>query len=657
MQLTQVRVENFKCVEDSTPFKVGPITCLVGKNESGKTALLDALYRFNPVVETEAEFLRLEYPRRHWSEYKERADRQPDNVLTTTWRMDEADRQAIDEVLGTGTFTQDTVQITKGYGTACVWPDLTLDEPKSIGHFIRSANLYNEEKERVQAAQTIPDLVASLKGIDTPSERESALLQQLEQVFGTESVTTILTKLLMTRLPKFVYFADYHRLPGQIFITDLLQRKTQNAASLSTSDRIFLALLELAGTNPEEINDTNEFEALIAELEAVENRISAEIFDYWSQNKHLKVKFSFDAGRSNDPAPFNAGWVFRTRIANSRHGVSVSFDDRSTGFVWFFSFLVWFSQLRKNYGDNLYVLMDEPGLSLHGTAQRDLLRYFNERVVPQSPVIYTTHSPFMIDPENLLSVRTVEDVLDRDEPKGTKVGDEVLSTDRDTIFPLQAALCYDVSQTLFVGKYPLLVEGPSDLLYLKWFARQLRLRERTYLDPRWTISVAGGIDKMASFVTLFRGKGLNTAIFCDFHSGDKKKVERLRARQILSDGHVFTADAYTSTTEADIEDVMGTTVYVALVNKTYALDDGCAVRASPSSGRVLARVEAHFGALAPNSPEFDHYEPAVYLTEHVADAESADALPDKVSALERFERLFRDLNALMNRIDGEPRWD
>src|SRR5207249_3158808 len=121
-----------------------------------------------------------------------------------------------------------------------------------------------------------------------------------------------------------------------------------------------------------------------------------------------------------------------------------------------------------------------------------------EKLVPHSQVIYTTHSPFMVDPDNLLAVRTVEDVTENSQVVGTKVGDDVLSTDADTVFPLQAALGYDITQTLFVGKHPLLVEGPSDLLYLKWFSRQLKIRNRTPLDPRWTISPCGGIDKMGS---------------------------------------------------------------------------------------------------------------------------------------------------------------
>ena len=652
MKLRKVCVKNFKCVEDSMPFKVGPITCLVGKNESGKTALLQALYRLNPVVEAEAKFVALEYPRRRWSEYKERAKDNPDNVLTTNWAVEEADHLAVEEVLGPGMFTQETVTIKKGYGNTCLWPDLVVNEEKVVEHFIDTAGLHTEEADRLRPAQDIQALRAALDKIEAPSEREKKMAQLIKKVFGSNTAKTTAVNLLEKRLPKFVYFANYDRLPGQISITDLLRRKTQDPTSLTMCDLIFLALLDLAGTKPDEINNMTEFEALTAELEAVENRISAEIFRYWSQNKHLKVKFKFDAGRPGDPEPFNTGWVFRTRIENSRHGVSVSFDDRSTGFVWFFSFLVWFSQLKKHYGDDLFVLLDEPGLSLHGKAQGDLLRYFNERIVPQSPIIYTTHSPFMIDPENLLSARTVEDVMEKGEPKGTKVGDDILSTDRDTIFPLQAALCYDISQTLFIGKHPLLVEGPSDLLYLKWFSRQLRLRGRVQLDSRWTISVAGGIDKMASFVTLFGGKGLDTAVFSDFHFGDKQKVERLRALKVLQGGRVLAANTYTDKTEADIEDMIGRSLYVELVNKTYDLYGPNALKESAQSGRVITEVEKHFGTLPLDLPQFNHYDPAVYLTQNVVDSNAADALPSMDAALDRFEQLFKELNAL---VTGHPR--
>ncbi len=131
------------------------------------------------------------------------------------------------------------------------------------------------------------------------------------------------------------------------------------------------------------------------------NQISKEIFTYWTQNKHLDFSLRFDQARPADAAPFNSGYIFRARIDNRRHKTDTNFDERSSGFVWFFSFLVWFSQLKKQYGKKLIILLDEPGLTLHARAQHDLLRYIRERLQPNYQVLYTTHSPFMVDPDNL----------------------------------------------------------------------------------------------------------------------------------------------------------------------------------------------------------------------------------------------------------------
>ena len=63
MRLRAVRVREFKSVWDSNDFQVGDVTCLVGKNEAGKTAILQALYRLNPIIEADAKFdVTLDYP-------------------------------------------------------------------------------------------------------------------------------------------------------------------------------------------------------------------------------------------------------------------------------------------------------------------------------------------------------------------------------------------------------------------------------------------------------------------------------------------------------------------------------------------------------------------------------------------------------------------
>src|SRR5262249_3692122 len=144
-------------------------------------------------------------------------------------------------------------------------------------------------------------------------------------------------------------------------------------------------------------------------------------------------------------------------------------------------------------------------------------------------VIYTTHSPFMIQAGRLDRVRTVEDV----DNHGTKVGSDVLLTDAATVFPLQAALGYDLAQTLFVGPNCLLVEGPSDLLYLPLPSQALAGKGRTPLDERWVITPVGGASNLVTFVSLLGSNQLNVAVLMD-----SSRAEQQRVRNLLSAGRL-----------------------------------------------------------------------------------------------------------------------
>jgi predicted ATP-dependent endonuclease of OLD family len=309
---------------------------------------------------------------------------------------------------------------------------------------------------------------------------------------------------------------------------------------------------------------------------------------------------------------------------------------------------VLFSQIKKNYGSKVILLLDEPGLSLHAKAQEDLLRYFKEKLVSHHQVIYTTHSPFMVPADNLLAARTVEDVVKRDdkgnviEILGTKVSDNVLTVDRETLFPLQGALGYEITQTLFIGKNSLLVEGPSDLLYLKAYSDHLASLGRTSLKNAWTITPVGGVDKVTAFMSLLYGNKVNVAIFTDFATGQKKKIDDLKRSKLLSEAQVFTANNYTGTGEADIEDLIGRDGYITLVIKAYNLSN--LTLADKPSSRVVKDVEDAFRTLPVDSPEFDHYRPSSFLVENPGVLKS---LPNYQEALDRFEKLFSDLNALL----------
>jgi hypothetical protein len=645
MKLVRAHVQNYRSVEDSTEFRIdGGTTCLVGKNESGKTALLTALYRLNPVIAADTSFDRQhDYPRRYLANYEERhADADADAIVVRTWwTLDDAELEEARVLLGREAITGNELLVEKGYNNQAKW-SLQIDEPAVVEHLIDTSNLSDQDKDAVRG-----DTIAGLKEMlsTPPGETQPAraeLLARIDREFPNGSVSAAAQKLLP--LPQLMLFSQYQRLQGQVSLESI--QRAKGSSSLDNDDQVFLALCDLAGTTVEKVSDLTTFEGLVSRFEAASNKLTNEIFAYWSQNRFLTVQFRLDHGQAGDPPPFNTGRVFRTRIHNKLHQVTVPFDDRSAGFVWFFSFLALFSQVKKR-NPHVILLLDEPGQTLHAKAQGDLLRYFAEKLAPHHQVIYTTHSPFMVPSESLGTVRTVEDVVDHrdhDNPivHGTKVGSDVLSTDRDTIFPLQSALGYEITQSLFVGKDTLLVEGPSDLLYLKAFSSELHQSGRISLDPRWTICPVGGIDKVAAFMSLFVGNGLHVAVLTDFATGQKKKVDHLRRLELLRAVHVFTADAYAGQAEADVEDLLGPEVYSALVGAWAS----AIVPVASAGTRCVKFTEDHF-KMTPSLPEFDHYAPAAYLIEHTQSV-LARVPPEVVAAaLDRFERLFVALNALL----------
>lgn len=248
----------------------------------------------------------------------------------------------------------------------------------------------------------------------------------------------------------------------------------------------------------------------------------------------------------------------------------------------------------------------------------------------------------MIDPDNLLSARTVEDIEINGKILGTKVGDRVLSRDPDTISPLQRALDYEITQTLFVGRSTLLVEGPSDLVYLKWFSHQLKAAGRTELDYRWVICPVGGVDRIPGFAALFKGNRLNLVGLVDVAKGSKKKIEN--ASTALGDDRLLQVAKYAGQEEADIEDVLGRDFYVALVNAAYDLTAQQRVpnaKPSDAASRTVIEVENHMRTIGVNVAEFDHYAPAKWLFDN---DDEGKKLPEFDDAMSRMEQLIKDIN-------------
>lgn len=653
MKLTNVRVTNFRSIEDSEGFDIGQVACLVGKNEAGKSALLSALAALNPHPLTPAKFDKeRDYPRRYLTQYEERHPKDsPAVAITTEWELDADEIAEIEESFGKGCLPS-TVQISRSYGkevAITVNPKLEVVLP----HLYEAYGLTEEEIATLAECKSSTAVSEALK----EKEVSGGLADLKEWLSANGSVTGWIQTYVRGKLPKFMYVSSYDRMDGAVRL-DLLQQLSADQLNTSANQgkKLFLEFLQYAGISLEKVTNQQTFESYNAVLQSASNRITDQILEYWTQNPDLSVEVTVDRGMPGDAAPFNEGMVARARIFNSLHRVDTPFSERSAGFVWFFSFLVKFAQVQKA-GEPVILLLDEPGLTLHGKAQADLMKFFEEKLAPHHQVIYSTHSPFMVPAHNLAAVRVVQDIVQisrggRRTPIGTKVRDDVLTNDPDTLFPLQAALGYELTQSLFVGENTLLVEGPGDILYIQALSDALRRLKRAGLDDRWTMCPAGGIDKVRPFATLFAGNELNTAVLSDQAVGDRKKVEDLRKAEILKAGQFHTIAELLDVPEADIEDLFEPALFVDIVNATYELTGKHKLtvdklNAAATTPRLVKKTEAYFNVLPANMPTFNHFTPAAWLVRHTEMLDHAK--PEVAKTLDTAEKVFKVFNDLLQK--------
>ncbi len=694
MKLTAVRISDFRSIRDTDWFDIGHVTCLVGKNEAGKTAVLQALYRLNPIVEKDACFdVTDDYPRTDVEDYLqgiENCTKEPATVVQAKLELDDEEVEQVCAEFGPDSLSKREIILSRGYPAepqkkSPLIFDLPVEEAKAFTHLLERFAIPGDLAEALRSeCATVSELQMALQNraaastqaaqaarksaqqIEDADEKAEALAkaEALDESPKTKGLRDFLAPIvkagglrehiweqLSERVPRFLYFDEYYQLRGHDNVQQLKERKTKN--TLNPSDHPLLGLIELARLDLDKLLAPQRTQELKNKLQGASNHLSKQILKYWSQNKHLRMEFDVRPALPGDPVDMRTGVNIWGEVFDSKHLVSTGLASRSRGFVWFFSFLAWYSSVKKR-GERIVLLLDEPGLSLHGRAQADLLRYFDAEIASNEDhqLIYTTHSPFMVDPEHFDRVRIVQDLsIDADEElppdqTGARVFTEVLDASDDSLFPLQGALGYEVHQTLFVGPSCLVVEGVSDLIYLQVASGQLSENGREGLDMRWTIVPAGGLDKVSTFAALVGAqKGLRVATLVDQQKKDRQTVENLYKRKLLKKSHVLTYANFVAAGEADVEDMFDRAFYLDLVNAAYAQNLQFPITEAalpPGSPRIVARLEKYFetNPLKGNR-SFSHYAPARAL------ANLGSAIPE--ATLERFEKAFAQLNRLLTK--------
>ena len=629
MKIISFQVKTFRNIVDSNPIKVDPsVTCMVGKNEAGKSALLEALYLLNPAYGEKFNHDE-QYPRWLIARDRKAGDLSKHSPIKATFNLDAKDIAAVVDVLGEGVLADKTLTIKRNYGNERVW-EFKYDGTKAIQNLIAGfpstiAQIFTNATTLEQIKET---LATEKKANDNTPDRLSDL-NDVSKVIKDRGLETVgiyerILNILAARLPVFFRFSKYSTLPGRVDFQKISASKEEGPAQSEL--QTVRALLQLAGTDLNQLGN-NDYELRKGELEAVQIDLTRQVFEYWKQNPYLEVLIDVDKETVNQPNGHTAvARYLDIRLRDKRTGYSNNFSQRSSGFQWFFSFLAAFSEFENK--ESPIVLLDEPALTLHGKAQGDFLRFINERLAPSSPTIYTTHSPFMID--KLERVRVVED---DGPPRGATSTDEVLARDPDSLFPLQAALGYDIAQNLFVGPHNLVVEGSSDFIYLTIMSILCAQSGRNKLDDRWRVLPAGGATNIPTFVSLV-GPHLDITVLADSDTKGMQRVMNMITQNLLKGHRLIMANVATGSKEADIEDLFSEGDYLKLYNKTF----GSSIKVSdlPANNRIVKRIEAHI------QKEFNHNDVAETLLRSHHEISFTD------TSLDRFSTLIKAINDTMN---------
>jgi hypothetical protein len=681
----QFKVTNFRNIDDSGWIPLERVTAFVGRNESGKTALLKALHKFNPAT-PEPYNPQREFPRdRFTRDFKNGSDWP---VCAVEFKLSPAFRATLKTALGTDIpssavctrYYDGSLDIS--YDTAVSDdPVLPADLAKVLDTFSRAARRLAtpspEQEEQTQQlrmslvswATAKKEAIAGLQDLKNPpgvqvlkatrdeinaqsNPQTADIIETLQETVEallhraqTEPLPDRLDAMIEEELPVFIYFENYGILDSAMYLPRFIEDLTRSPNDPRV--RTINAMFKHVGIEAKAIAELGQEEAAQAkregqpvteemirrdqerkELRAVKtNSASLDLtrrFSEWFHQRRHNIRYHAD------------GDYFRIWISDDRRpGVEIELESRSKGFQWFFSFYLIFLVESDEGHKDAVLLLDEPGLHLHPTAQQELIEFF-EQLADSNMLLYSTHSPFLIDGEHIHRVRPVTE----DDTGHSRITVDGWPKDRETIFPLQAAAGYAMVRGLFQHKKNVLVEGMADYLYLHTLDLLCRATGRAALPNDIYVTPCGGTKQVGYLAALFLGQKVRPLVLLD--GDDAGRVRRDALLKELYAGNeraVLVLSDVLGVSECETEDILRENVLLplvsALVGKKIALnkDD----RAKGSLVDQISSAVAHAGETLPEG-----WKPEIARRLAV---EWSTAKPQSIPAdvLDRAEALFKAL--------------
>ena len=664
MQMKSFRVQKYRNIEDSGEVELlDALTCMVGKNQAGKSALLRALHKFNPHRPAPYD-MRREWPR------GQRTDRNEKQVVCEVhFALSPDDLETLAKIAGQELSSAEVV-VTRDYAgnfeiqfpkDPTLFPDALhpnsidsicqnlLRPTEEVGENFRTVAMkcvqettqYAREGHFEKLASIRDQHVAALQGQFTEGNPEPQYSNENQFIADyTAKLTEIETKLgeeltqyqkvhasIVSMLPTFIYMDDYKTFHGRADLAGLKERQDNKKLCLSEKDETFLMILQLAGLDLDDLikQGKSKEQDIIhdrqIDLQDAGTTLTNVVAGRWGQSEY-QVQFRVD------------GQVFFTEIEETNKNIGmIPFEEQSKGFQWFFSFDLHFMHDSEGTFEGCVLLLDEPGLHLHPGGQADLLERL-DAYAKKNTLIYTTHLPFLIDlrePERIKVINQTE--------SGAVVSDDLGGTQADERLTLQAALGMRAKQSYLVSEQNLLVEGVHDYWIVAALSNIFEREGHDCLPADVLITAAGGAPEIVPTATFMIGQHLNVVALFDSDSAGKEAEEKLRKKWITryKDARAVTLlldDALgMSGEEATIEDLFEDAYYIEKVCESHELklkNRGLATDAITlgGSGPILPRLHQCFDEI---KVDFNKGSVGKLIRRDLIRCQSVDKLPPGVA--------------------------
>lgn len=608
MKLVAFQVQNYKKIRDTDWISVRDLTVFVGKNEAGKSALFRGLSKLNPSDNEKYDGLR-EFPRRR---YTDEFKKQDWPVASGRFELDDSDRKQLGGICSELVNTTHVI-CTRHYS----WrldiafepkPSLTpltcsefkaaledlqeqirqLTAPEGKGDGLGTmkqallqtlSNLVNQQLSKSDddivsraEVQSLVDVISSHTNEDWQKKLLAKAKKKAENLLKRAFFTDELSQAkqwIENNLPKFIYFDRYDVIDSAVHLPSFVQQLNQNptAPRVRTTRCLFehvgldvKELAELGRHQPGQQMDSQTIEKIrryvderAIKLSSASNAMTTKFQDWWEQRRH---KFRYQAD----------GDYFRIWVSDDLDPSEIELDQRSLGMQYFFSFFTVFLVEAQGAHQKAILLLDEPGLYMHGTAQAKVVKFL-EKLSQENQTMYTTHSPFMVDADHLERVRIVYEAEDGT----TKVSEDVWPRDKDALFPLQAGLGYQLVQSLFISQRQLIVEGITDYWILKAFDQALQKRDSASLRDDVVIVPSAGLSKLFPLASMLIGHDVEVVALLDGDEPGRKEGKKL-SENLFADKTercLFIGDFVQGKPHAELEDIFPENVYLEAVKEAY----------------------------------------------------------------------------------------